>query len=173
MAPVLVNGVSYFLRPEDTSPVLLVPFTIRPGEEWGHIVTFQRLLERQQGRRVAELRTALRRDIGAKVDARRGTPAEARGLVAADPQNVEPLLAEFRQTFVWQPGEYRVEVLVRASEGADVTNLSRFTLFESDTEELRSYTDDYKYGFGPAVEHSRHKGVFPRLTPMPSSGDAP
>ena len=163
-APFFLEGAMYFVAPGDKTPVLLVPFTLQPGEEWGHMVTFQVRLERQADRRLGELRAALRRDIEAKIHANRGTEVEG-DLVVADDANVQPLLRLFEERFTWKPGEYRLDVQVKTQEHADVNARSRFTLFESDEEELRSYVEDYKFGLGPAVDSERHKGIFPRLTP--------
>jgi hypothetical protein len=158
-----IHAAQYFVAPTDQKAVLLVPFSVEPSEEWGHVVLFQQNLTRQEDRRLGAMRWALRADISAKVEQQRRLPPEERLLAVADDHNVMPLVQLFHNTFPWQPGEYEMRLTISTSGGSDVVKQFRLTLFESDTQELTSYVDDYKYGFGPAIDHERHKGVFPTL----------
>lgn len=70
-------------------------------------------------------------------------------LVEADAQYVTVFLAMFDEKFVWFPGEYEIRVDVDTDpQKAKVAKTYRFTLFESDSEELSKYKDYYKYGDG-------------------------
>lgn len=60
-----------------------------------------------------------------------------------------------------QPGEYTIELSVEADNcPAKFTKNYRFTLFESDTAELKSHAEDYKFGGGISYEMDKHVGVF-------------
>ena len=85
--------------------------------------------------------------------------------VAADDENVQPLLKFFESKFRWLSGEYELTLKVQVEpERASLCRGYRMTLFESDSKELTDYRDDYKYGFGVCLDLQRHVGVIVPLT---------
>ena len=71
-----------------------------------------------------------------------------------------PFLTLFETLFVWCPGEYVAALSVVAEPGsASFSTKYRFTLYESDSAELRSHMDDYKFGGGLSYNVDRHIGA--------------
>ncbi len=159
-----VPSQQHFVALADAKPVLLVPTTLISGEEWGHVVVFFTPLSQQEERHVAGLRAALRRDLFTKINARERIAPEDKSDLEADPVHVEPLLALFRQHFPWLVGEFNLVVRVE-SDGPDLSQRYRFTVFEAEEQELRSYTESYKFGYGVAFDSDRHLGMLIPLFP--------
>lgn len=154
---------NYFEGPTSQSSVLYVPFWLKPGESWAHGTNFLNLFDRATEKLYRESESALGADIRAKLRVRaKGDDRE----VLADPQLVAPFLALFERLFIWQPGEYLAELRVDAEPGsASFKRVYRFTLYESDSTELRSHTQDYKFGGGLSYNVDRHIGAFVPLSP--------
>jgi len=154
---------NYFERLSDQSMVLFVPFTLKPGESWEHGTNFFNEFDRATEKSFRENASSLTTDIGAKLEAR---PDSDKTPVVAEPALVDPFHRLFDRLFAWAPGEYIVELKVRAEPGsASFSQRYRFTLFESDTMELRSYADDFKFGGSIMYNSQRHSGLFVPLQP--------
>jgi len=155
--PISLPGQGYFETPSSQSSVLFVPFTLKPGETWAHSVTFLNTFERQVEKLFREKLSTLDGDIRRKL---RDRPEGSREAVVAEPENVEPFSELFRRIFIWYPGEYITQLNVSTEPGsASFVKRYRFTLFESDTEDLRAYLDDYKFGAGLTYKVDHHAGV--------------
>ncbi|WP_338802529.1 hypothetical protein V9L13_11195 [Pseudomonas sp. RSB 5.4] len=147
---VTLHAQAYFETPSSTSTVLLVPFFLKPGDSWAHAVTFFNNFERQVDKAYRADLARLRTDIRKKIDAQ---PPDKRELVEAEPQMIAPFSELFRKLFIWETGEYMFTLSVIAAPGsASYTKKYRFTLYESDTEELRQQAERYKYGAGIAYD---------------------
>ncbi|RIY42644.1 hypothetical protein CJP73_03785 [Neopusillimonas maritima] len=155
--------VNFFETPSSTSATLFVPFALRPSETWAHGANFLRLFDRNTEKFYRERESELRANISRKLAARAEDDKE---LVVADAQYVQPFLEMFNRMFVWLPGEYTLDLQIQVESGkAAFGKRYRFTLFESDSEELRSHTDDFKHGGGLAYNVDRHFGVYVPLSP--------
>lgn len=149
---------NYFETPSAQSSVLFVPFSLKPEEHWSHGVNFLNLFDRATEKFYRESESALASDIRQKIQAR---DADDKQLVMAEPALVTPFMGLFNKLFIWEPGEYIVELVVKAQPGsASYTKKYRFTLYESDTAELKSHTEDYRSGGGISYNVDRHVGVF-------------
>ena len=161
-----LDGVQYYVDPKDVKPILLVPFTLPGGGEWGHTVTFNQSLDPQEEKKLGGLRSALRMNIVRKVEERNRNDPEDKALVVADEAVLRPLLDVFEEQFTWNVGEYQVEIRVHSSNAKGATaSRFRFTVYESDAAELRGYASEYKFGYGPAIDVEHHRGVWLKLTP--------
>jgi hypothetical protein len=149
---------NYFEAPSSTSSVLFVPFSLKPGETWAHSVSFLNFFDRLTEKQFRENLSALGADIRRKIEVR--PPENEKQAVVAEAELVQPFNALFEKLFVWQPGEYVAELQVDAEPGsASYSKNYRFTLYESDTAELREYTEDYRIGGGLTFNMERHAGV--------------
>lgn len=149
---------NYFETPSSQSTVLFVPFSLRPGESWAHGANFLNFFDRSTEKHFRESEAALGIDIRRKIQVR---PEGNEQAVIAEPELVKPFLDLFQRLFMWTPGEYVIELSVVAEPGtASFSRKYRFTLYESDSTELRSHTDDYKFGGGITYNVDRHMGVF-------------
>jgi hypothetical protein len=77
---------------------------------------------------------------------------------------VQPFRDPFERLFVWLLGEYLLQLTLRTEEGPTFSERFRFTLFESDSVELRSYTDDYQNGGRITCNLARHSGIVSPIT---------
>lgn len=153
---------NYFETPASQSPSLFVPFELKPGETWAHGANFLRFFDRATEKLFREKESVLRIDIRKKLDAR---PKGDDSIVEAEPDHIKPFLDLFEKLFIWQPGEYVLTLRVDAEPGsASFTRKYRFTLYESDNVELRSHTDEYKFGGGISYKVDRHAGLLIPLT---------
>ncbi|MFC3108238.1 hypothetical protein ACFOFO_09730 [Undibacterium arcticum] len=149
---------NYFETPSSQSSVLFVPFSLKPGEHWGHAVNFLSFFDRQTEKLYRQNQSALDADIRRKLDAR---PKGDEQIVVAEQSLVAPFTALFDRLFIWEPGEYVFALSVNADPGsASYTKKYRFTLYESDTLALRKNAEDYQYGGGISYNVPRHVGVF-------------
>jgi hypothetical protein len=148
---------NYFELPSSQSSVLFVPFTLKPGETWAHSVVFLNFFDRLTEKQFREDLSALDSDIRRKLAVR---PAEDKRAVSAESALVQPFNALFENLFVWLPGEYIVKLMVNAEPGsASFSKKYRFTLYESDTADLRQHKEDYQFGGGLAYNLERHVGL--------------
>ena len=130
---------NYLPKPNDNNAVLFTPFVLPPEEDWAHIANFLNFFNRDDEKSYRDMESALRQDI---IEKRRQYPDT---LVEAEPENVEPIRQFFYKKFSWHPGEYSMTVNVQGDK-AEVKRTYRFTIFESESEELKAHVDDYKYG---------------------------
>jgi hypothetical protein len=148
---------NYFELPSSQSSVLFVPFSLKPGETWAHSVAFLNFFDRLTEKQNRENLSALDSDIRRKL---RTKPEDDKQAVVAEPALIKPFNTLFEKLFVWLPGEYVVDLQVNAEPGsASYSKKYRFTLYESDTAELREHLEDYPFGGGLTYNVERHSGV--------------
>jgi hypothetical protein len=148
---------NYFELPSSQSSVLFVPFSLKPGETWAHSVAFLNFFDRQTEKQFRECISALDSDIRRKIRAR---SEDDKNPVMADLALVQPFNALFERLFVWLPGEYVANLQVDAQPGsASYSKKYRFTLYESDTAELREHVEDYPFGGDLTFNVDRHARV--------------
>ena len=153
---------NYFETPSSQSSVLFVPLSLKPGETWAHSVLFLNFFDRLTEKQFRENVSALKSDIRDKLRAR---AEDDRNLILANAALVEPFQRLFETLFVWQPGEYVCELKVNAEPGsASYSKKYRFTLYESDTSDLRQHCDDYKHGGGLVYTSEGHGSIYIPLT---------
>lgn len=149
---------NYFETHSSSSSVLFVPFSLKPGETWAHSVSFLNLFDRLTEKSFRENLSALGADIRRQIESR--LPDQEKQVVFADPALVKPFNELFERLFKWQSGEYIAELQVDAEPGsASYSKKYRFTLFESDTVELRAHVEDYRTGGGLTFNLEKHAGV--------------
>ncbi|EYC51225.1 hypothetical protein AZ34_09095 [Hylemonella gracilis str. Niagara R] len=148
---------NYFETPTSKDSVLFVPFSLKPGEQWAHATNFLQFFDRSTEKLYRESESALQGDIRQKIAAR---PEDNKQAVVAEAALIKPFLDLFERFFLWLPGEYSMELAVDAEPGsASFVKRYRFTLFESDSDELRSHIEDYKFGGGISYNVGRHVGL--------------
>jgi hypothetical protein len=147
---------TYYQNPSDTQSVLFTSFSLKPKEEWGHIVTFLIPFSRADDKQYRAAQLVLKNDITEK----RSRPENKDRLVEADQKSVQPFTAMFERMFIWQPGEYEVSVSVNSNPKAATPQGSyRFTLFESDSAELAGVKDAFHIGDGIYWDSGNYSGV--------------
>jgi len=152
---------NYLQAPGDKDTVLLTSFKLKPKDEWAHIVSFLNFFSRTDEKAFRQIESNLKSDIFAKKE----IPENKDKLVEATPSNVQPVIEFFQHKFRWVPGEYEIALEIQTEpQHAGVLKGYRVTLFESDSTELRSYADDYKFGAGVYWDIARHTGLILPLT---------
>jgi hypothetical protein len=155
-------ALNYFENPTSSTSILFTPFSLKPGETWAHAVVCLNDFDRQIEKEFRANLSALTADISNKIQSR---TSDDKKTVVARPELVQPFELLFDKLFTWLPGEYIVEVQVNADPGsASYCKKYRFTLFESDTTELRNLKNDYKYGGGLSYNLPLHAGIFVPLS---------
>ncbi|MEZ5462631.1 MAG: hypothetical protein R3F00_12675 [Dokdonella sp.] len=158
----ILPAQNYFETPSSQSSVLFVPFYLKPGETWAHRVVFLNIFDRLTEKQFREQLSNLDSDIRRKIRAR---PENEKKAVEAGEALVKPFYQMFERLFVWLPGEYVIELKVNAEPGsASYTKKYRFTLYESDTADLREHLEDYPFGGGLTYNIERHGGINIPLT---------
>ena len=136
---------NYLRTPDATDNVMFTPFRLEPGEEWAHVLTFFNLYSREDEKEYRRLESAIRTDILSQKE----VPENRDRICEAAPTSVDLAMKFFDRKFQWSPGEYELELRVQTDRPeADIVRSYRFTLFESESAELRGYSDSYKYGAG-------------------------
>ena len=149
---------NYFETPSSQASVLFVPFSLKPGETWAHATSFLKFFDRATEKLYRASESALSADIRQKLAAKAEGDDQA---VKGEAAIVKVFLDLFAQLFLWSPGEYALDLTVNAEPGsASFSKKYRFTLYESDSEELRSHADDYIFGGGLTYNIPRHMGIF-------------
>jgi len=153
---------NYLETPSASFPVLMVPFSLKPEETWSHMTNFFNPFDRATEKLYRENLSALQEDIQQKLKDKQSNDNEP---VEADPKLVTPFMTLFEKLYVWEDGEYVAELIVD-TEQKDITFRTkyRFTLFESDTADLKKHTEDYKFGGGIAYNIDKHIGLFVPIT---------
>lgn len=145
---------NYYETISSQSPVLFIPRELKPGDYWEHGCNFVRELERNMEQNYRKAESALRADINTK---RAVLPPNHLTPVIADSKLVDTLLNMFNEQFIWHPGEYTIELNIEAiPASASYRKKFRFTLFESDTDDLKAYAQDYKFGAGIYFHEPTH-----------------
>jgi hypothetical protein len=146
---------NYLPAPDSKGNVLLTSFRLKPRDEWAHIVNFLQVFSRQEEKEYRAMESDIRNDIFSKRE-----HVDENTIVEAEATHVQPFTAFFDRKFRWLPGEYELTLqIVTKPERAGLTKKYRVTIFESDSTELRDYTNDYKYGAGIFYEDARHVGI--------------
>jgi len=147
---------NYLRKPDATENVLLTPFRLAVGDEWAHIVNFFSIFSREEDKAYRQLESAIRSDILAQ----RENPVNRDKLCEADPLLVRNLMAFFERHFQWEPGEYHVELrIVTDLTDANISQRYRFSLFESESKELRDYSEKYRFGAGVYYMSPEQPGI--------------
>jgi hypothetical protein len=152
---------NYLQNPSDKETVLFTSFKLKPGEEWAHIVNFLKFFSRDDDRLFRQMESNLRVNILAK----REQLVDKNENVVADQELVAPLLQFHENKFKWRPGEYTLTLQVVTDPTNVIEEMKyRFVLFESESNELSEYKNDYQYGFGVSMDIPKHQGVFIQLS---------
>lgn len=156
----VLPGQTYLQQPNDTSTVLLTSFTLKAKDEWAHIVNFLEFFQRTDEKKYRAAEQTLKNDIAAK----KQLPQNKDKIVDGEPEHVAPLLAMFDEKFIWQAGEYDVEVVVEAADHEVFAKQKyRFTLYESDSDQLTSSKNGFKIGDGIFYNSGNYPYVLAQL----------
>ena len=147
---------NYLQNPNDKMPILLTSFSLKPKQEWAHSVNFLNYFSRTEEKKYREAESKLKTNILEK----RKITQEKDSLIEVGSEYVKPFTDIFNAKFLWLADEYEMCVSVNVKpEKANIEKNYRFTLFESDSEELSKHKDDFKYGDGIYWNSGNHPGL--------------
>ncbi|MEZ9019855.1 hypothetical protein AB6E79_23315 [Vibrio lentus] len=140
----VLKGTGYLVNQSDFNFVMLAPFDLASGDVWAHTIHFNEVWDRSTQRKYKYLHAKIRDTITEK---NKNTPPELGKLNTANEEDIKSIEEFCNTQFKWEDGEYEMQILVKdKNNNILVSDSSRFTLFESDTDDLKAWAEDYKYG---------------------------
>lgn len=140
----LLKGRGYAMNPSDYNFTMLTPFEIEPNQTWAHTISFAELWDRAQQKEYRAIYSSIRDTITEKS---RVNPPEIGERHEADENDYIKICKFFDKNFKWIDGEYEAEILVKNKENKIIArDQVKFTFFESESDELKLWVEDYKYG---------------------------
>ena len=97
----ILPAQNYLQNPNDTNTVLLTSFSLKPEEEWAHIVNFLNFFSREDEKKYRSAESKLRQAIIEK----RKLPENIEAVVETTDELIAPFITMFSNKFVWNPGE--------------------------------------------------------------------
>ncbi|MFK7237981.1 hypothetical protein [Acinetobacter baumannii] len=134
------------------------PFDLPADDSWTHLCWFAMDIDRNREQKAKNAIVAVDMKIAEKIRANvvNTQPIEA------EKELVDHLVSLHNQNFIWETGEYFAEIQVDTNPVVNISKKFRFTLYETEVNELNNYTLDYKYGF--AYGHQKNKFVFSQIS---------
>lgn len=152
---------TYLQNPDDKAPVLFTSFVLKSKEDWAHTVIFLNYFSRTDEKKYRSAESLLKKDILAKTK----LPENKDRLVEAERDHVCGFIDMFNEKFIWLPGIYELCITVETSDNrASTLKKHRFTLFESDSDELSRVKEVYKLGDGLYWDSGDYLGVTVQIT---------
>jgi hypothetical protein len=146
---------------DDKAPVLFTSFVLKSKEDWAHTVIFLNYFSRTDEKKYRSAESLLKKDILAKTK----LPENKDRLVEAERDHVCGFIDMFNEKFIWLPGVYELCITVETSDKkASTLKKHRFTLFESDSDELSRVKEVYKLGDGLYWDSGDYPGVTVQIT---------
>ena len=153
---ITLQAQSYLRTPDAQENVMFTPFRIAQGQEWAHVINFFNLFSRDDEKEFRRIESAMRSDIRSNREALVDKSQD----VATDLKILGQAMAFFERHFAWEPGEYEAKLKVATdTERANIEKTFRFTMFESESLELRRYTEGYPFGAGVVFNTPAHTGI--------------
>jgi hypothetical protein len=135
--------------------LLLTRFDIPAGEEWSHSTNFLNFFDRNDERKFREAEINLKKEL-----VRVKTSAPAVPLAEASEEFIKPFNDMLDSKFNWLAGDYILEIDVRTiMDNVSVKKKYRFTVFESNSDDLKNHSKGYPSGDGIYWWSNNYKGT--------------
>ncbi len=136
----------YLQNQNDKSTLLFTTFSLKPAEEWAHILNMLNYFNRDDENQYRALEARMLVDFREKKAA---LAEEPKTPIEIDEALVQPFYDFFNRHFIWNAGEFQIKVSVTTDqEKVNISKTYRFTVFESHTDQLKAITEQFKYGAG-------------------------
>ena len=143
---IMLPAQNYLQNQTDQNTVLFTSFSLKPGDEWAHIVNLLNFFNREAESEYRKLEAKMLSDFR---DKKSQLKEEPKTPIELETSVVEPFSTFFDKHFIWHAGEYLLKVNIIADQDvANVTKTYRFTIFESHEEQLKAITEHFKFGGG-------------------------
>lgn len=158
--PQKIKAQNYIKSSGSSGQVLLTKFKINSGEEWAHLTNFFNDFSKAEEKESKSFIKKSRDEITEKLKVK----AQSQDMVEVSEELVSNIKSFFDRKFIWEAGEYSITINIKCSDQSqNVSKKLRFTLFESDSDELREYTEKYKYGENVVYPSKRDIGIITSL----------
>lgn len=141
----VLHARNYQRTPDSQTPTIFTSFTLKPGEEFGHLVTFLPKFSREKEKDFRGLEAKAKKETQAPL----GDPLSVAPRPLS-PETYAKIMAEYETNYAWRHGEYTLTLSVEAltSKQFTIEKNFRFTLYESDEHDLRDLATGYITGDG-------------------------
>ena len=137
---------NYLQNQNSQNTLLFTTFSLKPAEEWAHIINLLNYFNRGDENVYRRLEAEMKADYREK---KTTLVEEPKNPIEIEDALVQPFHDFFNGHFIWNSGEYQLTVNVTTDkEKANISKTFRFTVFESHTEQLKEITEHFKYGGG-------------------------
>jgi hypothetical protein len=158
--PRKIKAQNFIKSDESNGQVLLTKFKINSGEEWAHLTNFFNDFSKAEEKESKTFIKKTRDEITEKFR----TKPQNQDMVEISEPLVASIKSFFDKKFIWEAGEYSIKISIKCSDKSqNVSKNLRFTLFESDSDELREYTEKFKYGESVVYPSKRDVGIITSL----------
>ncbi len=141
---------TYHPDPLISKDVLFTSFSLNPGDEWANEITCFNFFSREEESKYRTLESKLIAGINLqrklyKEEHDEESPLDLEG----DPETVAHLHKFFDEKFIWEDGEYRLDIALKTDDQkSHFVKSYRFTIFESQSEILKKSKEGIKFGYG-------------------------
>jgi hypothetical protein len=148
---------TYLPDASNNQSVLLTSFSLAPNDEWSNRVNLLNYFDREEEKSFKTSEKILREEI---LRLRKQLEKGDKTAVKVTNEFIQPFIEIFQDKFIWKPGDYKFHISVKTlNEESDIKKTFRFILFESQSEDLKSYVKDFNIGAGISYEINEHSGV--------------
>ena len=137
-----LKAENYYSQPTNNQSILLTNFNLKPDEEWNQLTHFINYLDQNDARKYEEANIKLQNEIHQQQQ-----KFGKDHLAKASDEYINPFNQLFEEKFIWQPGDYEIEVII-TSNHIKLSRKYRFIIFESMTEDLKKHREGYPMGDG-------------------------
>ena len=135
---------TYSIDGRDSLDFLFIPFSLNPNEEWANTVEFFAQYKRKEEIEFKDLCQDMVDDHDSQYEWFGPNHKITHGLELEDRARII-----FDNKFIWLDGGYKMSIKVKTEdEKSSFSKKYRFTIYESDTKQLKKNTDRYKFGDG-------------------------
>lgn len=163
----VLQGQNYLETQASETTVLLSPFKLSANREWKHIVNFNTELAMVEEKATKALISKVKGDLRKRRNSRTPEELKSNAMVDATPALTAEAMTIFDRRFKWEPGEYELDLEIEAEPSVgSYSGPFRFTLWESDSSDLKAQTINYSRGFGVCLPLEEY-GVLVSISSRP------
>lgn len=139
---------NYLQNQNDKDSLLFTPFSLKPNNEWGHIINFLKFFSRDDEKTYRKIEGAMITNYHKQRD-ELGPKKDNTELIEHPEHLTKEAISFYDTNNIWSSGEYTININVSTKDNiANTSKIYRFTIFETDEEQLKAITQRYKFGEG-------------------------
>lgn len=162
----VLTALNYLPTPESKQTVFLAPITIQPHSEWIHQVVFFEKLTQSDNKALGQLAADAKADIVKKTEAQRAKNPSKNSVVQLSPELKERIKRLHDSKFIWKAGEFEFEISLEIDKIKEAKKRYRFTLFESDINQMSEELKRADIGAGIAFPDQSKSSIVVMPAPV-------